>query len=141
VITSVHVRNALRALAIASAAAMAAQAGAATYAVTANPDMTFTPASLTLYQGDKIRFQNAGGLHNVIADDGSFACGFNCNTNTAPSDRPWVYTITFDRIGTFGYYCEQHGDLSGGMRGSVTVIDRLFVDGFEPPSTAPEPIP
>lgn len=124
--------------AIAVAVAIMAHAHAATYVVTANPDMTFTPANITIYKGDKIRFENAGGLHNLIADDGSFACGFNCNTNTAPSDRPWVYTIPFNSLGTFGYYCEQHGDLSSGMRGAVTVIDRIFVDGFDsPPLVAP----
>ena len=118
-------------LAIAFTAATMGHARGSTYVVTANPDMTFTPASITIYQGDKIRFENAGGLHNLIADDGSFACGFNCNTNTAPSNRPWVYTIPFNSPGTFGYYCEQHGDLTSGMRGSVTVIDRIFVDGFD----------
>lgn len=119
--------------AIALAAIGVAHVRAATYTVTANLDMTFTPASITIYQGDKIRFENAGGLHNVIADDGSFHCGFNCNTNTAPSDRHWVYTISFDSPGTFGYYCEQHGNLTSGMRGWVTVIDRVFVDGFDTP--------
>ncbi|MEO6688290.1 MAG: plastocyanin/azurin family copper-binding protein [Dokdonella sp.] len=122
--------------AIALYAAALQQAHAATYMVTANPDMTFTPASITIYKGDKIRFENAGGLHNLIADDGSFACGFNCNTNTAPSDRPWVYTIPFNSLGTFGYYCEQHGDLTSGMRGEVIVIDRIFVDGFDAPPLA-----
>lgn len=120
-------------LAVAFAAVTMAHAQAATYVVTANPDMTFTPASITIYTTDKIRFENAGGLHNLIADNGSFACGFNCNTNTAPSDRLWVYTIPFNSVGTFGYYCEQHGNLTSGMRGSVTVIDRIFVDGFDPP--------
>ena len=122
--------------AIAFAATGVATVRAATYTVTANLDMTFTPASITIYQGDKIRFENAGGLHNLIADDGSFACGYNCNTNSAPSDRHWVYTIAFNQPGTFGYYCEQHGNLTSGMRGSVTVIDRVFVDGFDTPPPA-----
>jgi plastocyanin len=126
--------------AIASAATTQANA-ATTYDVAANPDRTFTPDSITIHQGDKIRFTNAGGLHNVIADDGSFACGYNCNTNTAPSDRPWVYTIPFNRLGSFGYYCEQHGDLTSGMRGLVIVIDRVFVDGFDDPPTPAVPTP
>jgi plastocyanin len=136
VIDRANVRRVI--LAIAWFAATPAHA-ATTYDVAANPDRTFTPASITIHQGDKIRFTNAGGLHNVIADDGSFACGYNCNTNTAPSDRPWVYTIAFNRLGSFGYYCEQHGDLTSGMRGRVIVIDRVFADGFDdpPPPSGP----
>jgi len=121
--------------------AFAASAGATTYRVTANPDITFTPKSIVIRQGDRIKFENAGGLHNVIADDGSFACGFNCNTNTSPSDRPWSYTIPFNRVGTFGYYCEQHGNLTSGMRGQVIVLDNVFFDGFESVSVIPEPLP
>ncbi|MEO7433759.1 MAG: plastocyanin/azurin family copper-binding protein [Dokdonella sp.] len=115
----------------------ASNATAATYIVTANPDITFTPQVITIRQNDRIRFENAGGLHNVIADDGSFACGFNCNTNTSPSDRPWSYTIAFTRVGAFGYFCEQHGDLTTGMRGTVIVLDNVFFDGFDgAPTTA-----
>jgi plastocyanin len=98
--------------------------------------MSFTPADITIYQGDAIRFENVGGpdnLHNVRADDDHFICSLNCTTNHAPSTAAWQVTIAFNHVGTFGYYCEQHGNLSGGMRGSITVIDRIFVDGFEVP--------
>ncbi|HJT98306.1 MAG TPA: plastocyanin/azurin family copper-binding protein [Rhodanobacteraceae bacterium] len=113
-------------------------AGAAIYVVTANPDMTFTPESITIHQGDAIRFENAGGVHNVHADDDSFICALNCNTNTAPSDLPWSVVVRFNHLGTIGYYCDQHGNTTSGMRGSITVIDRIFVDGFDdgsPPSS------
>ena len=106
-------------------------ARAAVHVVTANPDMTFTPATLTIYQGDVIRFENAGGLHNVHADDGSFICSLDCNLHHAPSSQPWSDNVRFNRLGTIGYYCEQHGNLTSGMRGSITVIDRIFVDGFD----------
>lgn len=106
-------------------------ANAAVYVVTANPDMTFTPADITIYQGDAIRFENAGGLHNVHADDNRFICSVNCSTNNAPSELPWSVIVRFDRLGTIGYYCDQHGNTTSGMRGSVTVIDRVFVDGFD----------
>lgn len=109
---------------------------ASVYVVTANPDMTFTPADITIHQGDVVRFENAGGLHNVHADDGSFVCSLDCNLHNAPDASPWRVSRTFNRIGTIGYYCEQHGDLTSGMRGSITVLDRVFVDGFD---TAPAP--
>ena len=110
----------------------AASADATVYVVTANEDMTFTPADITIHQGDAIRFENAGGVHNVHADDNRFICSLNCTTSNAPSDLPWSVVVRFDRLGTIGYFCDQHGNTTSGMRGSVTVIDRLFVDGFDP---------
>jgi plastocyanin len=118
-------------LSLALALASSAGARAAVYVVTANEDMTFTPASITIHQGDAIRFENAGGVHNVHADDDSFICSLNCNTNNAPSDQPWSVVVRFNRLGTLGYFCDEHGNTTSGMRGSVTVIDRVFVDGFD----------
>jgi plastocyanin len=108
-----------------------ASATSAIYVVTANEDMTFTPASITIHQGDSIRFENAGGVHNVHADDDSFICSLNCNTSNAPSDEPWSVVVRFNRLGTIGYFCDEHGNTTSGMRGSVRVIDRVFVDGFD----------
>ena len=105
----------------------------AVYVVTAD-GMTFTPDSITIYQGDVIRFVNVGGmdnLHNVRADDDRFWCSLDCSLHHAPSSQPWQDNVRFNQLGTIGYYCEQHGNLTSGMRGSITVIDRIFVDGFE----------
>jgi len=101
--------------------------------VTANSDMTFTPSSLTIYLHDQVTFMNAGGLHNLHADNGSFICGDDCSLHTGPSSNAWQHTLKFNALGTLGYYCDEHGDLTTGMRGSISVIDRVFVDGFETP--------
>lgn len=122
---------ALRAACGLACALALAPAGARTFVVTANPDMTFTPATIEIYQGDSIRFVNAGGRHNVRADDGSFTCAIDCSLHNTPSDSPWQVSVRFNRVGTIGYYCEQHSNGQGGMRGSITVIDRVFVDGFD----------
>jgi plastocyanin len=106
-------------------------ADATVHVVIAAPDMTFRPASITIHQGDSIRFENYGGLHNVHADNNRFICSINCTTNNAPSDEPWSVVVRFTTLGTFGYFCDQHGDLTSGMRGSITVIDRVFVDSFD----------
>jgi plastocyanin len=113
------------------ALAFGATAQATVYVVTANDDMTFTPAAITIYQGDTIAFENAGGLHNVHADNNRYICSVNCTTNNAPSETAWRATVRFSVLGTTGYYCDQHGNLTSGMRGLVTVIDRIFVDGFD----------
>jgi plastocyanin len=112
-------------------------AHAAIHVVTANPDLTFTPATITIYQGDTIAFENAGGVHNVHADNNRFICSVNCTTNNAPSDADWRANVQFNQLGAFGYYCDAHGDLTGGMRGAVTVIDRIFVDGFDTAVASP----
>lgn len=111
-------------------AVLAGDASARTFEVIANPDMTFTPATLTIYQYDRVVFRNGGGLHNVVADDNRFRCAVNCNTNTAPSALAWSAGVQFTLLGSIGYYCEQHGDTGSGMRRLIVVIDRVFVDDF-----------
>ena len=39
--------------------------------------------------------------------------------------------MRFNQVRSIGYFCDQHGNLQGGMRGAVNVIDRVFVDGFD----------
>jgi plastocyanin len=129
-----HRRISLAFAMLAGALAMPHAVRATVYLVTANEDMTFTPASITIRQGDAIRFENAGGIHNVHADDNRFKCSLNCTTMNAPSDQPWSAIVRFNQVGTVGYYCDQHGNTTSGMRGSVTVLDSVFFDGFDPAS-------
>jgi plastocyanin len=126
-------RRAVLACALACAAV---RAWANVYTVTAYSDdethaMTFTPAHLVIYQYDTVIFVNAGGLHSVHADNNAFICAINCTNNNGPSTENWSVPVQFKYLGDFGYYCEAHGDLNGGMRGEIDVIDRVFVDGFE----------
>jgi plastocyanin len=108
-------------------------AAAAEYLVTANSNLTFTPASITIRQGDTIRFENAGGVHNVHADDDRFVCSLDCKTHNTPNGAPWSVVVKFDQTGTIGYYCEKHGGTQAGMRGAITVVaDRIFTSGFDP---------
>jgi plastocyanin len=120
-----------RAVAAVLLVSCAGAASARTFEVVANPDMTFTPATLTIYQHDRVVFRNGGGVHNVVADDNRFRCAVNCNTNTAPSALAWSAGVQFTQLGSIGYYCEQHGNTTSGMRGLIVVIDRVFVDGFD----------
>jgi len=113
-----------------------AGAQARVHVVLAEPDVTFRPESITIYQGDSIRFTNYGGLHNVHADNNRFICSINCTTSNAPSDTAWSVVVHFSQIGTFGYFCDQHGNLTSGMRGSITVVDGIFADDFD---TGPSP--
>ncbi len=86
---------------------------------------------VALESDDSVTFVNGGGLHNVHADNERFHCLINCAANTSPSSAMWSSTVAFPLLGTIGYYCDEHGNLSSRMRGSITVLDRVFVDGFE----------
>jgi plastocyanin len=86
---------------------------------------TFSPASITITKGDTVTFINKGGLHNVVADDGSFRCAHGCDGqpggNGAASTSNWVVNLTFNTPGTIGYYCEIHGAPGQGMFGTIEV--------------------
>jgi len=103
------------ALSIVLLSAAAGAAHAVTHDVTVGPGTSFSPAQLTIQAGDTVRWSNAGGSHNVVADGGGFSSG-------AVASGGWVFSHTFPAAGDFPYYCEAHGAPGGfGMAGSVTV--------------------
>ena len=89
--------------------------------------LTFTPGLLTSRRGDTVTFVNIIGNHNVVASSGAFRCANGCDGaggNGNLSVDLWRATVQFNRTGTFGYYCQAHGDPDGGgMYGSITVVD------------------
>jgi plastocyanin len=101
---------------------------AANHLVTANTDMTFKPATLTIVAGDTVTFHNNGGIHNVKSDPGavtSFRCANGCDGaggNGNLSSAAWSATVRFPTVGTIGYFCERHGAAGGiGMAGRIIV--------------------
>ena len=105
---------------------LAAPLGAATFTVEVGPGMNFSPATVTIAEGDTVRFVNRGGLHNVKANDNSFRCAHGCDGDGhggsgAPSSDIWFAVVTFPLAGTIGYYCETHGTPTSGMRGTIIV--------------------
>jgi plastocyanin len=86
------------------------------------PVLMFNPSALTIAAGDTVTFVNAGGTHNVDADDGSFRCARGCDGqggNGDPSGAAWSATVRFGRVGTFAFHCDVHGAM--GMTGQITV--------------------
>jgi plastocyanin len=99
-------------------------AGAANQTVAVSSNL-FTPADVTVQQGDTVTWSNGGGLHNVVFDDGSF------EMPAAPDSSPWSVSRAFATVGVFRYYCEQHGYPNGvDMSGAVNV---------QPAGTPPPP--
>lgn len=74
---------------------------------------SYAPKTLTIQPGDTVRWTNAGGSHNVQADDGSFG-------NTVSSSA-WSFSHVFNTPGEFGYHCAPHGSPGFGMFGTVRV--------------------
>lgn len=108
-----------------------ALAWSANHEVIVGPGFAFSPADITITVGDSVTFRNAGGGHNVHADDDSFRCAEGCLGSGGtgnPSTAPWESTVVFNEVGTVGYRCDPHAPR---MRGSITVQEA----GSEPPPT------
>jgi hypothetical protein len=72
----------------------------------------FSPRNLTIQVGDTVEWVNNSGVHNVVANDGSF--------NSGDPTFGWTFRRTFDRAGTVFYYCQPHAIF--GMRGQIRVV-------------------
>lgn len=114
----------MRMLAIAGLSALIAivtllaSAQAAPHAATMNvaaKDFSFEPKALTIAVGDTVTWTNEGQApHTVTASDNSFDSG-----NMAPGA---TFSHTFDKAGTYAYYCKYHGKADGtGMAGTIVV--------------------
>ena len=69
-------------------------------------DFEFTPASITIQQGDTVTWTNDGPTaHSATASDGSFDTGIF----SAGGSR----SETFDEAGTFSYICTPHPNMTG----------------------------
>jgi LPXTG-motif cell wall-anchored protein len=79
--------------------AIAAASGSVTIA-----DFSFSPASLTINQGDTVTWVNNGPTpHSATANDGSF--------NTGILKAGASASHTFGQAGTFSYYCQPHPNM------------------------------
>jgi|GEM_PF-1574439 len=105
-------------------------ASAEDHIVTATPQRTFDPPTLTIAVGDTVTFVNGGGFHNVVSDTGvvpAFRCANGCDGDGAggngdADDNAWEATVTFSTAGSVPYHCEIHGGNGGaGMSGTITV--------------------
>jgi plastocyanin len=110
---------------IAAALAALPAAAATTEVQVGGAGTVFTPATVTIRAGDSVRWTNAGGTHDVHADDDSFRCAEGCDGEGGDgrvSGTAWSFTRAFPRAGTYLYYCEEHGTPGGGgMSGRVIV--------------------
>ncbi|MBK6764991.1 MAG: T9SS type A sorting domain-containing protein [bacterium] len=78
--------------------------------------LSFSPANLTVQQGDTVRWIKTGGFHNVseVSNPSVFRSG-------EPTGSAFTYDFAFNAplSGTYNYECEVHA--GSGMVGTVTV--------------------
>jgi len=76
-------------------------------------DNYFQPSNFQIAAGTQVRWGNNGQhIHTVTANDGSWDSG-----DLMPAA---VFVKTFDRPGTYYYYCRHHTE-GAGMRGTIVV--------------------
>jgi plastocyanin len=108
--------------------AAAPGADAANQTVNALSSNVFSPADVSIAQGETVTWNNVGrGTHNVRFDDGSF------RMPAAPDPSAWSVQRTFSQVGNFTYYCEEHSGMTG--------IVRVGPGATPPPGGTPPPPP
>ena len=80
----------------------------------------FDPAIITISVGQTVTWVWANDQiqdHNVLPDAGTIP-----GRSGAPEDGPTTFSFTFTEVGTFRYFCQNHGAPNGiGMSGRVVV--------------------
>jgi plastocyanin len=107
-------------------------AAAADQSVNVEDDF-YSPSNVTVLKGDTVTWTQMGtNAHNVHLDSGE-KLGGDPLTHS-PSSSPWSDSFTFNTVGTFNYFCDEHSDI--GMIGKVVVKD----PNAPPPDTTPPKI-
>jgi plastocyanin len=96
-------------LPLALVALMVVPASAADQTVTAGPSTQWSPDDVTIDIGDTVTWNNAGGVHNVEFNDGSYT------QPPQPSSSSWSVQRAFDTPGIFRYQCGFHGSAMAGV--------------------------
>ena len=79
---------------------------------------TFNPSSITINQGDTVRWTNVQGNHNVNGTTATFPSNPEEFGNEVGSG--WTYEFIFNTVGSYDYQCDPHASL--GMTGDITVM-------------------
>jgi uncharacterized cupredoxin-like copper-binding protein len=115
---------ALLLLAAACAPAAAPAAGAAPapqqVTVTASDDFRFNPSTITVKAGQplQVTFQNGGQIQHDFTVQQGLAKPVTILEDGAKSGST---TLTFDKPGTYKFFCSQPGHDQLGMHGTITV--------------------
>jgi plastocyanin len=102
----------------------------------------FTPSNGTVTQvtqGETVTWRSLDGTHTVTPVDGTAFPG--SGDLTGPDA---TYSVTFDKVGTFSFYCRHHGSVEDGGKTHHGMWGRIEVkagDGTTTTTAAPAPPP
>ena len=91
--------------------------GAAVHNVSMTGSATFSPANLTIDQGDTVKWTNISGL--IHTSTSGTPCVGNGTWNSGDLFPLASFSFTFNSPGGFDYFCIPHCLI--GMRGKITV--------------------
>lgn len=85
--------------------------------VVTGQNMSFSPASITVKKGDKVRivFKNVQGFHDWKIDE------FNAGTKKMEAGQQETIEFIADKTGSFEYYCSVGSHRAMGMKGTLIV--------------------
>ncbi|HVE97718.1 MAG TPA: plastocyanin/azurin family copper-binding protein [Mycobacteriales bacterium] len=101
-----------------AAPSKASEAPAAPGEVIATGENKFEPAEIKVKVGDKVTWKNAGGFHTVTGGEESVDPASPIGDKSL-ADATSTHEVTFDKPGTYPYFCQPH--VSIGMKGTVVV--------------------
>jgi plastocyanin len=115
--TSAVVRSAIAYLLVTTLMATPVPTAAATRTIQAGSggDRVFSPRSITIARGDRIRWDSVSGSHDVTS---RLAGYFQANGKLASDGQ---YARTFRAAGNFGYFCMFHSGMTGSVLVPITV--------------------
>lgn len=87
-------------------------------------NFSFTPANLSIQQGDIVVWKNIQGTHNVNGTTSEFPNN-PASFGNAVKNTPWEYTFTFDIAGDYDYLCDPHASF---MKGTITVTSATSIN-------------
>lgn len=81
-------------------------------------NMSFSPSSLTVIQGDTVTWTQVNGTHNVNGSMSTFSSNPASFGNGAAAGGSWSYQYVFATAGVYQYQCDPH---ASSMQGTITV--------------------
>ncbi len=79
----------------------------------------FSPADITITEGEVVLWENLEGSHNVDGRLSSYPDNPEGFYSGPEESAPWTFSFTFNQVGVYSYECNPHAAL--GMVGTITV--------------------
>jgi plastocyanin len=82
-------------------------------------DVASGTTNTTIVVGRTVQWNFVSGYHSTTSGSCTTGCTPDLLWNSGNHNAPYVYTFTFNQVGTYPYYCMQHGAM---MTGAVNVL-------------------